>query len=74
MLIRFLKREIGEVGVRELRDGKFSSPGLTLKEDPVKTAEAVKTGEAQKDPENVRESFLRILRPSFRDSQFSLSL
>jgi hypothetical protein len=56
MLIRFLKKEIEGVGVQELRDGRFSSPDSPLKEDQVKTAEAVKTGEARKNPENLLNS------------------
>jgi hypothetical protein len=41
-----LKREIEGVGGQELRGGRFSSPDIPLKEDLVKTGEAVKSGEA----------------------------
>jgi hypothetical protein len=43
--VRLLKRKIEAVDVQGLIDESFLSPDTHLKGDPIKTAEAVKTGE-----------------------------
>ena len=46
--IRFLKKKIDGVDVQGLIDDGILSPDSHLKRDPIKNAEAVKTGETEK--------------------------
>jgi hypothetical protein len=53
MQIRFLKRAIEGAGVQELRDGNISPLAIPPKEDLVTIADAVLTGDAQRNPKNI---------------------